>query len=230
MPRNNTRFAKKPARKTPARKERQLKRYFTTGTNPMSVAIDDFNGDGKPDLAFTNQGSLSVSVLLNTTAPGAATPSFLSRVDFTTGTAPISVAVDDLNGDGKPDLAVANVAPGTVSVLLNTTAPGPATAFPTFRSRVDFETGTSPVSVAIDDLNGDGTPDLAIANIGSNTVSVLLNSAAPGAATPTFQGRVDFTTATAPHGVATGDLNGDSKPDLALANFSSNSVSILLSE
>ena len=49
-----------------------------------------------------------MSVLLNTTAPGAATPSFAAKQDFTTGSGPFSVALGDLNGDGKPDLAVAN--------------------------------------------------------------------------------------------------------------------------
>lgn len=60
----------------------------------------------------------SVSVLLNTTAPGAMSPSFASKVDFQTGMGPGSVAVGDLNADGKPDLAIANYDDNSVSILL----------------------------------------------------------------------------------------------------------------
>ena len=88
------------------------------------MAAADVNGDGKPDLIVTNYYSNTVSVLLNTTAPGATTASFAAQTTFATGIHPRSVAVADVNGDGKPDLIVANVGSNTVSVLLNTTAPG----------------------------------------------------------------------------------------------------------
>src|SRR5206468_5784357 len=115
---------------------------------------------------------------------GAAPPSFAAKQDFATGTTPFSVTVGDLNGDGKLDLVVANDGANTVSVLLNTTAPGAAT--PSFAAKQDFVTGAGPFSVTVGNLNGDGKLDLAVANFGANTVSVLLNTTAPGAAIPTF--------------------------------------------
>jgi hypothetical protein len=94
---------------------------FPVVGGPESVAVADFNGDGKPDLAFTD-GADTVSVLLNTTPTGATTPSFAPQQTFAAGNIARSVAVADFNGDGKPDLAFVNsVYDGTVSVLLNTT-------------------------------------------------------------------------------------------------------------
>jgi len=85
-----------------------------TGLSPFTVAVGDFNGDGKPDLVC---GTSAVSVFLNTTATNG-TPSFAAEVDFPVGIGQHYVAVGDFNGDGKPDLAVSNQGLNTVSVLL----------------------------------------------------------------------------------------------------------------
>ncbi|MEG5102940.1 DUF4347 domain-containing protein, partial [Microcoleus sp. AT13-A6] len=199
---------------------------FTTGTQPRSVSIGDFNGDGLPDLALANVNSSTASILLNTTPTGATTPTFATKVDFPTGNRPYSVSIGDFNGDGKPDLAVANYNDFTASILLNTT-PTNATA-PTFAPKVDFPTGNRPISVSIGDFNGDGKPDLAVANFNSNTASILLNTTPTNATTPTFATKVDFPTGTNPFSVSIGDINGDGKPDLATANYSSSTASILL--
>jgi hypothetical protein len=203
---------------------------FATGSRPLAVAVGDFNGDGKPDLAIANSSTNTVSVLLNTTPVGATTASFAPQQTFATGTGPVNdVVVGDFNGDGKPDLAVANVNSNTVSVLLNTTAIGATT--PSFAPQQTFATGTNPLSVAVGAFNGDGKPDLAIANLNDNTVSVLLNTTAIGATTPTFTPQQTFATGTGPLSVAVGAFNGDGQPDLAVTNgnlFGPGTVSVLL--
>jgi hypothetical protein len=126
------------------------------------------------------------------------------------------VAIGNLNGDGKPDLVVANLNSITVSVLLGN-------GDGTFGTRTDFATGSNPLSVAIGDLNGDGKSDLATASRYSNSVSVLL-----GNGNGTFGVKTDFATGTQPYCAAIGDLDGDGNSDLAVANYSSNTVSVLL--
>src|SRR5438046_12788 len=88
---------------------------FAVGTGPVSVAIGDFNGDGKNDLAVANNGANNVSILLGT---GLGT--FGVPANFSVGSGPESVVIGDFNGDGKSDLAVANGGANDVSILLGT--------------------------------------------------------------------------------------------------------------
>jgi hypothetical protein len=85
---------------------------------------------------------------------------------------PVSVAVADVSGDGKPDVVVANFNANTVSVLAGN-------GDGTFQARVDYTTGAEPRSVAVADVSGDGKPDLVVANAGANMVSVLVATCLP---------------------------------------------------
>lgn len=199
---------------------------FATGNRPTAVALGDVNRDGKIDLAITNSSDNTVSILLNTTSPGATTPTFALQVTFAVEVSPTFVALGDVNGDGSLDLVVTNFVSGTVSVLLNTTAIGATT--PTFTTQVAFGTGSGANAVALGDVNGDGKLDMAIANWNSNTASVLLNTTTIGASTPTFASQVTFSTGTTPAGATFGNVDGDCKADLIMANFGDATVSVLL--
>ena len=206
----------------------EAKLDLTPGYGTASVAIGDLDGDGKPDIVVANNGSNNISVYRNTSVSGSFTSgSFADKVDFTTGPNPISVAIGDLDSDGKPDLAVANFNSTSVSIYRNTGTSGSLT-MGSFAAKVDFTTGNQPISVTIGDLDVDGKPDLAVANYNSNTISVYRNTGTSSSITTgSFAAKVDFTTAGPPNAVAISDLDGNGKPDLVTANQNSNSVSVL---
>ena len=184
---------------------------YGTGSEPASVAVADFNGDGMLDLAVGNFGDSNISILL-----GNGDGTFQAAVNYGIGSQgqPWSVAVGDFNLDGKLDLAVANIDQG-VSILLGN-------GDGTFQSAVNYSAGVEPVSVAVADFNGDGRLDLAVANQGAG-VSILL-----GNGDGTFQSAVNYSAGVAPVSVAVGDLNGDGRLDLAVADQNGHSVSVLL--
>ncbi len=194
--------------------------------SPYSVAIGDLNGDGRPDLAMANQNANTISVRFNTTSPGATTPTFSGRTDFAAGVTPRNIAICDFNGDGRPDIAAANINASTISVFLNTTTPG-ATS-PSLAAKVDFASGPGPHSLLTVDMNGDGKADLVTSNLNDHTVGVALNTTTPGATVPTFGSPSLFATDLQPRSVAVGDINGDGRPDLVTANYQSTTVSVLL--
>jgi hypothetical protein len=151
-------------------------------------------------------GALLSVVLVG--AAGAADPSFAPGGGLPAGRTPFSLGVADVNGDSRPDLAVANQRSDDLMVLLGDGAGGFNAA-----SGSPFDAGDGPFAVATADLNGDGRADLAVANNSSNDVTVLLGDGAGGfSAAPGSPVNVGGS----PQDIAAADLNGDGHVDLAL--------------
>jgi uncharacterized repeat protein (TIGR01451 family) len=185
--------------------------YFP-GSQPNWLVSGDLNGDGKPDLAITDSGSNTVSILLGT---GSGT--FGSTVNYVVGSFPRAITIADMNNDGKPDLVIVNVGSNNVSILLGN-------GNGTFASASTFSVGTQPEGLVADDFNGDGNIDLAVGYYSSNSLSIFLGNGtgALQSATPvTLGGSGNLF-------MLSGDFNGDGKADLAVPIYGSTVISILL--
>ena len=191
--------------------------YPTGGSSPDAVAIADFNGDGRRDLAVVNgccTGTIFegvIGILLNN-----GNGTFGAPTTFNAGSTPESIAVADFNADGRLDLVTANNFSDTVSVLLGN-------GDGTFQARVPYGAGNYPTYVVAADFNADGKVDIAVANLFGHNVSILL-----GNGNGTFQPHVTYPTGQTPIALAVGDVNNDGKLDLVTVNNNDRTISVLL--
>ncbi len=180
------------------------------GNDTWGVAVGDFNGDAKLDIATTNPSESKVTIFTGngdgTFTVGASYQLALGRNNT------LWVTASDVNGDGKLDLIVTSFNfvdqnGGKISVLLGN-------GDGTFQPEVDYAAGSHPITVVAADFNGDGNPDLAVTDNGSAVVLVFLNNG-----DGTFQAAQSYAVGTGPYSLATGDFNGDGKTDLVVGDY-----------
>jgi len=193
----------------------------TGSSQPYSVAIGDFNGDGKKDVAIGDLASGPIIIRL-----GNGDGTFQREVPYASGgQGATTILAYDVNLDGKLDLVCANRGSSDVSVLLGR-------GDGTFRRAIVSTTGpgTNPFSIAVEDFNLDGVPDVVTANVMTGNASILL-----GIGNGHFEAPIDTGPTANPtkgmisYGVVAGDFNGDGNPDLATTNPADNDISVKLS-
>ncbi|CAF4154507.1 unnamed protein product, partial [Adineta steineri] len=191
---------------------------YSTGlySAPYMVAIGDFNNDHHTDIAVAYYGTNSIGIFL-----GFGNGSFINKTVISTGSSrPIWIHIADLDNDTSLDIVTANHGTDTISIFYGYGAG-------TFSYPITYSTGydSSPFSVISADFNNDNYLDLAIANYGTNNIGILISNG-----NRTFLHQQVFPTGinSHPHSLIVGHFNDDNLLDIAVANYGTNNVGVLL--
>ncbi len=185
---------------------------FPAGSAPSALVSGDLNGDGIPDLAVTNTGTNTVTVLLGNGHGG-----FTLNQTLQVGGTPSGIAAFDLNGDGNIDLAVANKSGQSIEAFFGA-------GNGTFGSATTYPIGVSPTGIAVADFDLNGYPDLAVSAASASGGFVeLLNQG-----NRTFTLAQSLAAGSSPSAVAVGDFNNDGNPDVAIADAQGDQAVVLL--
>jgi hypothetical protein len=199
--------------------------YLLSGDNyPYTLSANDIDGDGKTDLiiSYAHQGTC-FSVARNTSSGG--NISFANRVNFAFGTVPggsgnvgdaNKIYVADIDGDGKPDVTSLSRFFPPFLIYRNTSTPGIVSfaAKVSITSYRDNTVGNGFFDMKLADIDGDNKPEIIYTSSDSSLLSVYKNLSTPG--NISFTGKINFIGPFSPVYVATNDINGDGKVDVAV--------------
>jgi hypothetical protein len=195
--------------------------YLNSPQSGLVMVIKDLDQDGKPDLAILNGPYLSF--FRNTSTPG-----FVVLTDVldmpVAGSQLFGIAAGDLNADGKIDLVITDAGSNADSVYLypNTGRPGTISFGPRTALAATYDKGAW--AATINDMDGDGSPDLVVTNFYGSSISIFRNTTSSG--NFSFDPHVDYPISEYPWAAKTGDLDGDGRPDMVINDQGQNSLAI----
>jgi hypothetical protein len=181
---------------------------YYTSSDPTELKVADFDGDGRPDIAATNIGDETVSILKNLSSPGNI---LFNIVDLNIIGTPRSIALGDLNSNGTPDF-ITGITWRTNFALFENTSNGGGLSF----VRKNIPWGNSPLAVGIDDLDGDGKPDLVVA--GYDSILTIYQNKSAGDSIM-LRDSISVKVSIRPSVLAIADLNNNGHPDIILGNY-----------
>ncbi|ULQ55907.1 FG-GAP-like repeat-containing protein [Flavihumibacter rivuli] len=191
------------------------RKEWPTGNSPFDLATIDFDGDGRMDLVVANFLSNAISLYQNTSI--GSNISFTRLTDLSTDIdlGPASLVTGDIDGDGKPDIAVTCQLSNTIAIFRNKSTGSSIN----FGDKIRFYGGDQPLGLAYGDFNNDGKPDLACAMYNDRaSTKVYLNSSTPGTLSFTATATIYYDLTTPKH-PGFGDINGDGKIDVVLTSY-----------
>lgn len=193
---------------------------LAVGLTASGVTGQDFDGDGRIDVAASVRSQGRVYVLTNT-SPGASVSFAVPYASYDVGKDPVAILSTDLNRDGRPDLVVAKYAENQIGTLVSQ---GNGAFASGFQTPIKLAwVGSGPIALVAGELTGDMAPDVVVANFDSNTLSLL-----PGAGDGTFLSVFTLKTLDKPRAVALADMDQDGKLDIVVANSGANRISVFL--
>ena len=196
---------------------------LTTLGGPEDIRVSDLDGDGMPDIVVANYTAGSISVFRNISGIGNINVANFVRKDFISGTGATFISVADLDNDGKQDVIVANQGENTLSIFKNISTPGNIS----FNNPVNITTPSTPIGIGIGDFDKNGWLDIVTANHGNGTVSIFSNKGIFNSiSSNNFNPRFGLITGLNPITIDVADIDNDSKSDIVVGNYGSNSVSI----
>ncbi len=185
------------------------------GDAPEGIASGDFDEDGRPDLAVTNFFDHTVQILL-----GNGVGEFRAASLIRVGQGPTSIKAVSFNDDKHLDLVVTNTSGATVSILIGVSGGR-------FSQSHTIASGRGVRAAEIADFDGDGSMDLVTASPGADSLSVLLND---GFDQFSLSRAKEFQEPDGPEALWIADFDRDGFPDIAVAHFEGNRVSILINQ
>lgn len=188
-------------------------RYYPAGPSPLGLLQGHWNGDSRLDLAVANQSAAGGVTIMLGTSDG------FSSHQYPAGPGSSFVMAGRFTADQRPDLVVSNLDDSTVSILRGQ-------AGGAFAKIGDVATGPDPFGLAVADFNGDGKQDFAVTNQASSSATRV--SVFRGVGDGSFMPALNSAAGVGANEMAVGRINGDSIPDLAIADFSTNKVDVLI--